>query len=88
MRKRVLTLWDGKVFLALVVLMGCILAGITSYQHVYMKTPDYAVSQVIRAARDGDMETFSRHVDEGALSGQFFDALVSHTSDSTDESFC
>ena len=52
MRKRVLTLWDGKVFLALVVLMGCILAGIASYQHVYMKTPDYAVSQVIRAARD------------------------------------
>lgn len=87
MRKRVLTLWDGKVFLALVVLMGCILAGIASYQHVYMKTPDYAVSQVIRAARDGDMETFSRHVDEGALSGQFFDALVSHTSDSTDEFF-
>lgn len=87
MRKRVLTLWDGKVFLALVVLMGCIIAGIAAYQHIYMKTPDYAVSQVIRAVRDGDMETFSHHVDEEALSGQFFDALVSHTSDSTDESF-
>ncbi|MCI7600305.1 MAG: hypothetical protein MSS75_04575 [Megasphaera sp.] len=87
MRKRVLTLWDGKVFLALVVLAGCIMAAVAAYQHLYMKTPDYAVSQVIRAVRDGDIETFSRHVDEEALSGQFFDALVSHTSDSTDESF-
>ncbi|MCF0153861.1 MAG: hypothetical protein HUJ82_11220 [Megasphaera sp.] len=82
-----LTLWDGKVFLALVVLAGCIMAAVAAYQHLYMKTPDYAVSQVIRAVRDGDIETFSRHVDEEALSGQFFDALVSHTSDSTDESF-
>ena len=87
MRRRVLTLWDGKVFLALVVLMGCIIAAVSSYQHIYMKTPDYAVSQVIRAVRAGDTETVNRHVDEGALSGQFFDALVSHTSDSTDESF-
>ena len=87
MRKRVLTLWDGKVFLALGVLAGCIMAAVAAYQHLYMKTPDYAVSQVIRAVRDGDIETFSRHVDEEALSGQFFDALVSHTSDSTDESF-
>lgn len=87
MRKRVLTLWDGKVFLALVVLAGCIMAAVAAYQHLYMKTPDYAVSQVIRAVRDGDIETFSRHVDEEALSGQFFDALVSHTSDSTDDSF-
>ena len=28
MRKRVLTLWDGKVFLALVVLMSCLIAAV------------------------------------------------------------
>lgn len=87
MRKRVLTLWDGSVFLALVVLMGCLIAAVAAYHHIYMKTPDYAVAQVIRAAHSGDIETFSQHVDEEALSGQFFDALVSHTSDSTDEAF-
>lgn len=87
MRKRVLTLWDGSVFLALVVLMGCLIAAVAAYHHIYMKTPDYAVAQIIRAAHSGDIETFSQHVDEEALSGQFFDALVSHTSDSTDEAF-
>ena len=72
---------------ALVVLMGCLIAAVAAYHHIYMKTPDYAVAQVIRAAHSGDIETFSQHIDEEALSGQFFDALVSHTSDSTDEAF-
>ena len=57
MRKRVLTLWDGSVFLALVVLMGCLIAAVAAYHHIYMKTPDYAVAQVIRAAHSGDIET-------------------------------
>lgn len=87
MRRKALTLWDGKVFLALVILLACIVTAAASYRHIYMKTPDYAASQVSRAVRSGDLETFSKDVDEDALSGQFFDALVSHTSDSTDPSF-
>lgn len=86
MRKRVLTLWDGKVFLAMLILAGCIITTFAAYRHIYVKLPDYAVKQVILSVQDGDVETFSRYVDQEALTGQFFDALILHTTAREDQS--
>ena len=76
MRKRVLTLWDGKVVLALLILAGCIITAFSAYRQIYVKMPDYAAKQIIRSVQDGDVETFSRYVAQEALTGQFFDALI------------
>lgn len=86
MRKRVLTLWDGKVFLALLILAGCMITAIAAYRQVYVKMPDYAAKQIIRSVQDGDVETFNRYVDQDALTGQFFDALILHTTAREDQS--
>lgn len=87
MRRNVISLWDGKVFLAAAVLYFCLLAAQVNYQEVYKRTPDYSVSCMLQAISQQDAETLSQYVDEASLTGQFFDALASHTSDSTDETF-
>ena len=38
MRKRVLTLWDGKVVLALLILAGCIITAFSAYRQIYVKS--------------------------------------------------
>lgn len=72
MRKRVLTLWDGKVVLALLILAGCIITAFSAYRQIYVKMPDYAAKQIIRSVQDGDVETFSRYVDPRSLDGSIF----------------
>ena len=52
MRKRVLTLWDGKVVLALLILAGCIITAFSAYRQIYVKMPDYAAKQIIRSVQD------------------------------------
>ena len=86
MRKRVLTLWDGKVVLALLILAGCIITAFSAYRQIYVKMPDYAAKQIIRSVQDGDVETFSRYVAQEALTGQFFDALILHKTAREDQS--
>ena len=86
MRKRVLTLWDGKVVLALLILAGCIITAFSAYRQIYVKMPDYAAKQIIRSVQAGDVETFNLYVDQEALTGQFFDALILHKTAREDQS--
>lgn len=86
MRKRVLTLWDGKVVLALLILAGCIITAFSAYRQIYVKMPDYAAKQIIRSVQAGDVETFNLYVDQEALTGHFFDALILHKTAREDQS--
>lgn len=87
MRRKVISLWDGNVFLAVAALCFCLAAAHLNYEEVYKRTPDYSITCMEDALQHNDVETLNRYADEEALTGQFFDALVSHASDSTDEDF-
>lgn len=55
----------------MLILAGCIMTAFSAYRQIYVKMPDYAAKQIIRSVQDGDVETFSRYVDQEALTGQF-----------------
>lgn len=67
---------DGKIFLALFVLILCIEGCFQAYRNIYMKTPDYSMRVIIAAANSGDAETVTAMVDEKNLANELFDMVA------------
>lgn len=54
-----------------------VMTGLFLYFAVYTKTPEYAMRQMISAYREGDAETFRRHIDLNSITPKAYDDLTS-----------
>lgn len=70
---------DGKILAALMAIIFSFYGAIWSYHALYMKTPDYAFSQLAAAARRGDMAALSQDADINAVFTEFFEAIPSQS---------
>ncbi len=64
-----------RMFLTFVFVVA--LSGIFLYFTVYIKTPEYAVREMVSAYRSGDVENFRRHVDLNSITLKAYDDLTS-----------
>ena len=63
--------------LFVLVVLFIFLCGIFIYHAVYTRTPEYAMREMITAYKEGDVETFRRHVDLNSITLKAYDDLTS-----------
>ena len=76
MKKRSLPLPDIRILTALFIILLCLQAAFWAHEHVYKATPDYSLQVIVRAIREGDVDTTKTLIDDQAIAAQLFDSMA------------